>query len=198
MTHQEAIPPLINLIGNKIMTNIIKANEVESLSTYARTDSKAQRTLSNIIAELYTVGFRATDYRSPKSKQYNATCTMGEYEARKDAIASGLGKVAYMLYSTPKEEAKGWDDTKKAQRKSVQQDVGTYIDRIANKLDKIANPDTGDKAPTPPVSDEVKMREAINKCLKIAEKAELPIYDVVAFTKALNDAQRILSVRLTK
>jgi hypothetical protein len=54
------------------------------------------------------------------------------------------------------------------------------------------------KAPTPPVSDEVKMREAINKCLKIAEKAELPIYDVVALTKALNDAQRILSVRITK
>ena len=180
------------------MKNIIKANEIESLSTYARTDSKAQRTLSNIIAELYTVGFRSTDYRSPKSKQYNATCTMGEYEARKDAIASGLGKTAYMLYSTPKDEAKGWDATKKAQRKAVQQDVGTYIDRIANKLDKLANPDTGKKAPTPPISDEVKMREAINKCLKIAEKAELPIYDVVAFTKALNDAQRILSVRLTK
>lgn len=180
------------------MKNTDTFNEAEQLHDYANTDAKARKKLSTIIAELYTNGMRGSDYRSPKSKQYNATCTIGEYEARKEALAHGLGKTAYMLYSTPKDEAKGWDATKKAQRKSVQQDVGTYIDRIANKLDKIANPDADKKSPTPPVSDEVKMREAINKCLKIAEKAELPIYDVVAFTKALNDAQRILSVRLTK
>lgn len=175
-----------------------KFDEAKQLHDYANTDSKAKKKLSEIIATLHANGMRGSDYRSPKSKQYDATCTIGEYQARKEALAHGLGKTAYLLFSAPREEAKAWSADKKKARRSVIQDVGTYIDRIANTLDKLANPDTGDKAPTPPVSDEVKMREAINKCLKIASKAELPMYDVVAFTKALNTAQRILSVRITK
>lgn len=175
-----------------------KFNEAKQLHDYANTDSKANKKLSEIIATLHANGMRSTDYRSPKSKQYDATCTIGEYEARREALAHGLGKTAYLLYTASREEAKAWSADKKKARRSVIQDVGTYIDRIANKLHKLANPDTGDKTPTPPVSDEIKMREAINKCLKVAEKTEMPSYDVVAFVKALNTAQRILSVRITK
>ena len=173
-------------------------NEATQLHDYAKTDDKARKKLSEIIATLHANGMRGSDYRSPDSKKYNATCTIGEYEARKEALAHGLGKKAYLLFSASREEAKAWSADKKKERRAVIQDVGTYIDRIANKLDKLANPDTGDKTPKPPVSDEVKMREAITKCLKMAEKAEMPMYDVVAFTKALNTAQRILSVRITK
>ena len=103
-----------------------------------------------------------------------------------------------MLFTSSRAEAKAFDDAKKAKKRAIIQDVGTYIDRVANKLFKLENPGNDEKAPSVPVSDEVKMREAINKCLKIAEKTEAPIYDVVAFTKALNDAQRILSVRISK
>lgn len=178
------------------MNNLINSAEKTALSNYAKTDSKAKKTLAGIILELHQT-HKATDFRSPKSKQYTSTASPEQYEARRDALAFGLGAESYKLYSAPKSVAKDWDDTKKAKRKSVQQDVGTYIDRIANKLDELENPNA-EKAPSAPVSDIVKMREAINKALKIAEKDENPEYDVVALAKSLNDAQRILSVRCTK
>ena len=180
------------------MTDLINKQESATLSSYSKNDSKTKKTLASLILELHQSGKLSTDYRSPKSKQYESTATPERYEARREALAFGLGAEAYKLYTAPKADAKTWDDAKKAKRKAVQQDVGTYIDRVANALFKLENPVTADKAPSAPVSDEVKMREAINKCLKIAEKTEAPIYDVVAFTKALNDAQRILSVRITK
>tara|TARA_R100000951_G_C2628985_1_gene177003 strand:- start:482 stop:1024 length:543 start_codon:yes stop_codon:yes gene_type:complete len=180
-----------------MMNTLITSAEKTALSNYAKTDSKANRTLANIILEIHQSGKRATDYRSPKSKQYTSTATPEQYVERKDALAFGLGAEAYKIYSAPKSIVKDWDDTKKAKRKAIQQDVGTYIDRIANKLDSLENPNQ-DKAPTPPVSDIVKMREAINKALKIAEKDETPTYNLEALTKCLNDAQRILSVRVTK
>lgn len=179
------------------MTNLIKATERDTLAKYSRTDAKARLTLSDLIVDLYESGLNHYDFRSPKSKQYSSTATPEQYEARRDSIAFGLGAKQYKLYTAPKAECKTWDEAKKMARKSVQQDVGTYIDRIANALFKIDNPTT-DKSPTPPVSDIVKMREAINKALKIAEKDESPEYDVVALSTALNDAQNILAVRVTK
>ena len=180
------------------MTNLLNKNETETLATYSATSDKAEKTLAKLILQLRADGYLSTDYRSPISKKYSATCTPEQYAERKDALANGLGKAAYMLFTSSRAEAKAFDDAKKAKKRAIIQDVGTYIDRVANKLFKLENPGNDEKAPSVPVSDEVKMREAINKCLKIAEKTEAPIYDVVAFTKALNDAQRIPSVRISK
>ena len=178
------------------MQNLITSAEKTALSNYAKTDKKAKTTLAGIILEFHKT-HKATDFRSPKSKQYTSTASPEQYEARRDALAFGLGAESYKLYSAPKSVAKDWNATKKADRKSVQQDVGTYIDRIANKLNELENPNA-EKAPSEPVSDIVKMREAINKALKIAEKDVAPEYDVVALATALNDAQNILAVRVTK